>query len=1277
MSDKVCKVCFDCGRPFGLLRRRHHCRLCGQIFCQACSSRYVDGRPYNLAGHLRVCEHCYDLVHTDVVIPERAPPVLSTLAPPRKSDAFELAASEILRKNSLSNQALQVSPVQFSSLEQPTKLAASRPLVVMLDGRENGEQQPSVKPSNASALRVEQPEEKPRKAETMQLTESRPLSEVSIPPTQKGPILSLLGKRLSDIPVPVTAHDLRRKPFNNVQIPATLRDTTRPSPISVNFPQSLLSRTPSLSPPGSNTKESNPYILYEEHFANPLESLQTVNRRHLRFVVNKLVGAEHLHQNSKRWAEKIMELAIHASERLKPNVMVGDQMDVCTYLKVKTVPGGRPSDSTYINGVVFRKSVAHKNMRMQIHAPRILLLACAIEFQRVAGRLTVLDSVLEQEKEFIQKQVHKILLLKPDVIVVQQSVCRLAQDLLREEGISLILNVKPSILQRLSRATGAPVVPSTGTKLHDRSVPTDMPRTVCSTFALNCFGRITFSLLDCFLDYLETGSARGPLLGACGSFRVVPTGEDSSAVKNVDLSTFAKSTVRKKRNNMLIYFEDCDPSANCTICLRGGSKRQLKKIKKVLRLATLTAYNLILETNLLYDLGTTYPVETMHEQRVTYTEAPQSFFRSRSFHVLPLRDSSETANNTHSEPLHSPLSQYSDDRFSSSPSSFESRQAITKSMKPTITPLSMSPFVPMQPVLVRLQEQSLSSQDTPLNGDKVRVYKTWLHRLLKFGSCGMSKDWPCFPPENKEIDFYSDTDKALGQYLLENCFDLKLRCLYSKCKRDVLEHQLAYTHDQTRILITVCAQVDLPADEYPQECLKGAFRCQTLSTSPFTLATGERLLIPPSRCSTLLRQHSRERASSASFSPPSVSSPSSGSSAASTPRFSTTNDEPELLFTPLKKPAAADATMVPSDAPPLLGAKSYSNNVDPIDDAVIWVWNWCKVCRRVVTPRRPMTERTFNISFGKFLDILFYNKRSVCHASECKHPANRQHVRYFAYNGLIARLQCEHFIPYKLVECPRLDSKLHSKYEARLQRDARVAILLSDTFFRAFLQKVGSVYSRFQRLEARTILKSLRVKINHHWKTFNQYITSLGVNPLLLSSLVVSKKIDTTFTNSSVQVAINDNVSSPPSFLTETAISRTSSKPTSLSTDGSLKDALTQPSTLDELRSSFQLPPPLEESKLSLEMLPSSRASASLQRHRTSAPNIWISVSDDLIFTRSFAFPIRSQKHVDSRLLPASHAHHILLILIACSYRTVPTPVLSIQYVKPLFTRHDHIVGSK
>lgn len=51
--------CRECGAPFSLLLRRHHCRMCGGIFCYACSNNWVmtafSNRP------VRVCKACNEV----------------------------------------------------------------------------------------------------------------------------------------------------------------------------------------------------------------------------------------------------------------------------------------------------------------------------------------------------------------------------------------------------------------------------------------------------------------------------------------------------------------------------------------------------------------------------------------------------------------------------------------------------------------------------------------------------------------------------------------------------------------------------------------------------------------------------------------------------------------------------------------------------------------------------------------------------------------------------------------------------------------------------------------------------------------------------------------------------------------------------------------------------------------------------------------------------------------------------------------------------------------
>lgn len=52
----------------------------------------------------------------------------------------------------------------------------------------------------------------------------------------------------------------------------------------------------------------------------------------------------------------------------------------------------------------------------------------------------------------------RIVALQPDVVLVHKNVSRLAQDMLRQAKITLVHNVKQSVLERLSRCLQADLV---------------------------------------------------------------------------------------------------------------------------------------------------------------------------------------------------------------------------------------------------------------------------------------------------------------------------------------------------------------------------------------------------------------------------------------------------------------------------------------------------------------------------------------------------------------------------------------------------------------------------------------------------------------------------------------------------------------------------------------------------------------------------------------------------------------------------------------------------
>ncbi|XP_023572264.1 FYVE, RhoGEF and PH domain-containing protein 6 isoform X2 [Octodon degus] len=58
VPDTRATMCMVCAREFTLTWRRHHCRACGKVVCQACSSNKY-GLDYLKNQPARVCEHCF------------------------------------------------------------------------------------------------------------------------------------------------------------------------------------------------------------------------------------------------------------------------------------------------------------------------------------------------------------------------------------------------------------------------------------------------------------------------------------------------------------------------------------------------------------------------------------------------------------------------------------------------------------------------------------------------------------------------------------------------------------------------------------------------------------------------------------------------------------------------------------------------------------------------------------------------------------------------------------------------------------------------------------------------------------------------------------------------------------------------------------------------------------------------------------------------------------------------------------------------------------------
>ncbi|CAD6197508.1 unnamed protein product [Caenorhabditis auriculariae] len=52
--------CFRCRTAFSFMTRKHHCRACGQIFCDRCSQREMTLPQFGIEKEVRVCDACFE-----------------------------------------------------------------------------------------------------------------------------------------------------------------------------------------------------------------------------------------------------------------------------------------------------------------------------------------------------------------------------------------------------------------------------------------------------------------------------------------------------------------------------------------------------------------------------------------------------------------------------------------------------------------------------------------------------------------------------------------------------------------------------------------------------------------------------------------------------------------------------------------------------------------------------------------------------------------------------------------------------------------------------------------------------------------------------------------------------------------------------------------------------------------------------------------------------------------------------------------------------------------
>lgn len=719
----------------------------------------------------------------------------------------------------------------------------------------------------------------------------------------------------------------------------------------------------------------------------PKAELNEPSVQHVHKLLHQLLEDAKI-EDPAAWQKALVPILLRATDDVDPDVAKGEDMDIRHYVKLKRIPGGQPGDSSYVSGVVFTKNLALKSMARKMLNPRIILVTFPLEYQRHQQQYMSLQPVIEQEKEYLRVVVQRISNLRPNVLLAEKGVSGVALQYLSEANISVVCNVKHTVIEAVSRCAETEIISS----LEMLALPINVGR-----------------------------------------------------VDSFEVRTFVNNDYpgRKKSH---IFLSGCRPELGCTIALRGASQDTLARVKSIVEFMVYVVYNSKLESSLLRN-ESIEPGSSNENSTSTSFQAPNPSFAADRVgndqatsdngpavadnpasgeSVPPSQATIETSalpsqDDDHSSQPSKDLQEPDNDQAAPSLSEAQRLEDDRTSQVPDDTPMptyysdmvakyetkivSASPYVKFgQPyLLMKAREQerrlmwlkSLRGHDASERVEDPENTGTQRFQLIKpdmvekigqkapkqmmeilhavheaeydkalFNYETQTRQWetyiqgnldlfdpyshqnivvlysvictktkiPCIDPALVAINFYDeqhidtemDPDCSLGQYVEDLIYSKDDICNSNGCEKKMFDHHRTYVHDQSRITVFV-----------------------ELNPAP-------------------------------------------------------------------RKPEVGDG---------------------------ITMWTYCKICR-TDSEETPMSNATYKYSFGKYLELFYWGRGlRMTGRVNCPHDHHRDHIRYFSLHGSRVRI---HWDPIDLLEIvvprPRItwkvanDLKLKNEIYTRMER---------------------------------------------------------------------------------------------------------------------------------------------------------------------------------------------------------------------------------------------------
>ncbi|VDN28137.1 unnamed protein product [Gongylonema pulchrum] len=430
MPDSSGRECYECQERFTAFRRRHHCRLCGQIFCSKCCNVQVPGSLLGYTGDLRLCTYCAHIVLSNLPhIESKLDNIPTSPVDEKSTDEMDVSVSTIF-----------AGPVSWC-LDSSAVFGNS-------DSESTLPEKMSLRGNNLAQLSVTElamydcPSTHPSTADFGGVDEHEP-------------------EWVKNIEMTVDV-----KSVDSSNLKTECADYVRPfvqkgeAPLIENgiHPKSLQEKEQGI--PVTDLRNDGPCL------GESIERCFEMQAEKLLLHLFKREGLDPV-----QWWEIIWAVSHRVSSMVKVDMEGRKAVNVMKHVHIKNlhVAVEKPSASV-IEGTVCSKSIRHDSMPSEIHNASILALEGSIEYERVSDKLSSIEPIITQESEYLRNQVDRMLSHRPSLVLVERNVAGLAVQMLLEAGITLVSNIKSRVLQRIARSTGADVMPSLDAQILNQKI---------------------------------------------------------------------------------------------------------------------------------------------------------------------------------------------------------------------------------------------------------------------------------------------------------------------------------------------------------------------------------------------------------------------------------------------------------------------------------------------------------------------------------------------------------------------------------------------------------------------------------------------------------------------------------------------------------------------------------------------------------------------------------------------------------------------------------------